>query len=89
MYAIRSYYAEAHDFFVRFAFGVEVRAAFAAADGQAGQGILEYLFKAEEFDDAQVHRRMETQSAFERAEGAVEFNPEPAVDLYVARNNFV
>ena len=32
---------------------VEVGAALAAADGQAGQGVLEDLLEAEELDDAQ------------------------------------
>ena len=47
--------AEAHDLPVGLSLGVEVRAALAAADGQAGQGILEDLLKAEELDDADIY----------------------------------
>ena len=38
--------AETHDFRVALALGIEVRAALGAADGLAGQGVLESLFKA-------------------------------------------
>ena len=45
--------AEAHDFIVALALGVEVGAALAAADGQAGEGVFENLLKAQELEDAQ------------------------------------
>src|SRR5699024_7213281 len=51
--------AEAHDFGVRLAAGVKVGAALAAADGQAGQGVLEHLLKAQELDDAGVYGGVE------------------------------
>src|SRR5690606_22233852 len=49
--------AEAHDLGIRATLGVEVGAALAAADGHAGQGVLEDLLEAEELDDRQVHAR--------------------------------
>ena len=42
---------ELHHFIVRFAFGIEVRAAFATAHRQCGQRILEDLFESQEFND--------------------------------------
>jgi hypothetical protein len=74
--------AEAHDLGIALAFGIEVRTALAAADGHAGQGILEDLLETQKLDDAQVHGRMEAQAAFVGAEGAVEFHPETAVDVH-------
>ena len=50
--------AEAHDFHVALAVGVEVRAALAAAHGQGGQAVLEGLLKAEELQDALIDRGM-------------------------------
>ena len=44
--------AEAHDFHVALAVGVEVGAALAAAHGQGGQAVLEGLLEAEELQDA-------------------------------------
>lgn len=73
--------AEMHDFPVRFAFRVEVRAAFAAADGKAGQGVLEDLFKSQELQDAQVDALVEAQAAFVRADGAVGLDAVAAVDV--------
>ena len=46
--------AEPHDLAVALALGVEVAAALAAAHGQGGEGVLEDLLKAQEFDDGQV-----------------------------------
>ena len=51
--------AEAHDLRVGLALGVEVAAALAAADGQAGQAVLEDLLKAQKLDDALVHGGVE------------------------------
>ena len=73
--------AERHNLAVGLALGVEVGAALAAADGQAGQGIFKDLLKAQEFDNAQIHRRMETQAALVGADGAVELHAVAAVDL--------
>lgn len=73
--------AESHDFGVRLAVRIEIAAALTAADVEAGKGILEDLFEAEELDDPQIHGRVETQAALVRAERAVEFHPETAVDV--------
>ena len=73
--------AEAHDFRVRLAFGVEVGATLAAADGQAGEGVFEDLLEAEELDDAQVNGGVETQAALVGADCGVELDAETAVDL--------
>ena len=76
--------AEAHDLVVRLALGVEVGAALAAADGQAGQGVLEDLLEAEELDDAEVDRGVEAQAALVGPERGVELDAEAAVDLDLA-----
>ena len=73
--------AEAHDFVVRLPFGVKVGAALAAADRQAGQGVLEDLLETEELDDAEIDRGVEAQAALVGAEGAVELDAETAVDM--------
>ena len=46
--------AEGHNLAVALALGVEVAAALAAADGQAGEGVFEDLLKAQELDDALI-----------------------------------
>ena len=51
--------AETHDLRVGLAGRVEVGAALAAADGQAGQAVLEDLLKAQKLDDALVHGGVE------------------------------
>ena len=76
--------AETHDFSVALALGVEVRATFTAAHRQRGQGVLEGLFKGQEFQNPQVHRRVETQTALVWANGAVHLDPEAAVDPHLA-----
>ena len=76
--------AEAHDFHVALALGVEVRAALAAAHGQGGQAVLEGLLKAQELQDALVDRGMEAQTALVGADGAVELHTVAAVDLDLA-----
>ena len=73
--------AECHDFAVGFALGIEIGAALAAADGEAGQGILEDLLEAEELDDAQVYGRVEAKAALVRSDRAVELDTETVVDL--------
>ena len=75
--------AEAHDFGVGLALRVEVGPAFAAADGQTGERVFEDLFKAKEFDDAQVHARVESQTALVGAKCGVELDTEAAVDAHV------
>lgn len=76
--------AKAHDFGVALALGIEVRTALAAAHGQGGQGILEGLLEGEEFEYAQVHRRVEAQAALVGADGAVHLDAKPAIDLDLA-----
>ena len=58
--------AEPHDLRLRLARRVEVRAALAAADGQARQRVLEGLLKAQELDDAGIHIGLEPQAAKRR-----------------------
>ena len=76
--------AEGHHFPVGLALGVKVRAALAAANGQAGQAVFENLLKAQELDDAQVDGRMEPQAALVGANGGVELHAEAAVHLDLA-----
>ena len=76
--------AEGHDFLVGLALGVKVRTALAAADGQAGEGVFEDLLKAEEFEDAEVHRGMEAQAALVGADGVVELHAVALVDADMA-----
>ena len=76
--------AEAHDLVIALAFRVEIRAALAAADGEACEAVFEDLLETEEFDDGQVDRRVETQAALVRADGAVELNAVAFVHLHVA-----
>src|SRR5690554_640421 len=73
--------AEAHDLTVRLAFGVEVRAAFAAAHGQGRQGVLEGLFKGQKFQYGQIDRRVKTHTALVRAYRRAMLDAEAAVDL--------
>src|SRR5690606_7592872 len=73
--------AEAHDLTVAAAVRIEVGAALAAADGQAGEGVLEDLLEAEELHDAEVDARVEAQTALVGAEGGVVLDAETTVDL--------
>ncbi|MDQ1105043.1 hypothetical protein QE405_002327 [Nocardioides zeae] len=77
--------AEPHDLARRPALRVEVGAALAAADGQAGERVLEDLLEAEELHRPREHGRVEAQAALVGAEGRVELHPEAAVDLHAAR----
>src|SRR5699024_1869398 len=76
--------AETHDFHIRFALGVKVGTAFAAAHREGGQSILEALFKAQEFNDRSADGRMQTQAALVRTDCGVELNAVTTVDLYIA-----
>ena len=76
--------AEAHDFVVALALGIEVGAALAAAHGQRGQRVLEDLLEGQELQDAEVDRGMEAQAALVGADGAVHLDAEAAIDLDVA-----
>ncbi len=73
--------AEPHDLGVRPAVRVEVAAALAAADPEAGQGVLEDLLEAEELHHTDVHRRVEAQAPLVRAERTVELDAVAAVDV--------
>ena len=73
--------AEAHDFAVALALRVEVGAALAAAHREGGEGVLEALFEAEEFDNRRVDRRVESETALVRTDRGVELDAEAAVDL--------
>ena len=73
--------AEAHDFSIGFALGVEVRTTFAATHGEAGQGILENLLEREELEDGSVHAGVESESTLVGANGTVELNTEATVDV--------
>ena len=75
---------EFHHLIVALAADREVRASFATAHRQGGEGILEGLFEAEKLQDAQVHRRVEAQSALVRADGAIELYAVTDVHLYLA-----
>src|ERR1022692_4571187 len=76
--------AEAHYFVVALALGVEIRTALAAAHGQRGERILEDLFERQEFQNAEIHRGMEAQSALVGADGAVHLDAEAAINLHFA-----
>ncbi len=76
--------AEAHHFVVALALGIEIASALAAAHGQRGQGVLEHLFKCEEFQDSKIDRGMEAQAALVGADGAVHLDAEAAIDLDIA-----
>ena len=76
--------AEAHDFTVALATGREVATAFTAAHRQGGEGVFECLFKAEEFEDREVHGSVEADTAFVRANGVVELHAIADVVLYFA-----
>ena len=76
--------AEAHDFAIALALGIEVRAALASAHGQGGQRVLEDLLEGEKLEDSKIDRGMEAQSALVGPDGAVHLDAEAAVDLHVA-----
>ena len=76
--------AEAHDFVVTLALGIEIGPALAAAHGERGERVLEDLLEGEELQDAQVDRGMEAQAALVGADGAVHLDAETAIDLDVA-----
>ena len=53
---------------------IEVRTALAAADGKTGQGVLEDLLKAQEFQDALVYGRVETKASLVRSDRRIELD---------------
>src|SRR5690606_5748941 len=76
--------AETHDLAVRLTLGVKVAAALAAADGHAGERVLENLFETQELDDAQVNRRVKAHTALVGAESTVELDAKAPVDMDLA-----
>lgn len=76
--------AETHDLVAALALGIKVGTALAAAHGQTGEGVLEYLLKAQELDDGQVDGGMEPQAALGGADGGGELHPVAAVHLDLA-----
>ena len=76
--------AEAHDLTVRLAFGVEVRTTLCTAHGQGREGVLEDLLESEEFEDREVDRGVETQTALVGADGVVELYAVSDIGLYFA-----
>ena len=75
---------ELHHLVVALATDREVRSALAATHRQRGECVLESLFEAEELQNAQVYRRVESQSTLIRADGAVELHAVAQVHLYLA-----
>src|SRR5690606_18280953 len=76
--------AEAHDLAVGPAARIEVGASLAAADGQAGQRVLESLLETEELDDAHIYRRVEPDAALVGAKRRIELDAKAAIDLHLA-----
>ena len=64
--------AEAHHFAVALASDAEVRTALATAHRQCGQRVLKGLFEAQELQNREVYRSMETQSALVGTDSRVE-----------------
>ena len=76
--------AEAHDLGTAAAAWRKIAASLAATHGQRGQRILESLLETEELHNAQVDRRVETQTALVRADGAVELHAIAYIDMNFA-----
>src|SRR6185369_8962057 len=76
--------AEAHHFRVTLALRIEIGSALAAAHGQRGQRILEYLLECQELQNAEIDRRMEPETALVRTDSAVHLDAEAAIDLDIA-----
>ena len=76
--------AETHDLSIAAAAGIKVAAALGAADGQAGQSVLEGLLKAQELDDGQVDGGVEAQTALVGAQGGIVLHTIAAVHMILA-----
>ena len=76
--------AETHDLAIGPALGIKVGATLAAADGQAGQSILENLLEAQELDDAGVHAGVKAQATLVGPQRRVELDAIALVDLHPA-----
>ena len=75
---------ETHHLGITFATRREITSALGAAHRQRGQRVLEGLLEGEELHNRQVHRLVETYTAFVRANGAIHLHTESAVDLHFA-----
>ena len=73
--------AESHYFVIRLALRVEVRTTLSAAHRETCEGVLENLLEAEELKDADVNRRVKSQTALVRSDSAVELNSVTTVNL--------
>ena len=76
--------AEAHDFVIGLAHGVEVGTALAAAHREGGEGILECLLEAEELQHGRGDCLMETEASLVGTDGAVELHTVAEVGLDLA-----
>ena len=76
--------AETHDLSVGLAGGIEVGTALGAADGQAGQAVLEGLLEAQELDDALINILLEAQATLVGADRAVELAAPATVGVPLA-----
>ena len=76
--------AELHHLVVRLAFGIEVRAALAAAHREGREAVFEGLLEGQELQDREVHRGVEADAALVGADGAVHLHAVAAVDLDLA-----
>ena len=76
--------AESHHFAIRFAPRIEVGPTFAGPHGKGRQAVLEGLFEAQELENAEVDRGVESESTFVGANGIVELDPVAPVDTYIS-----
>src|SRR5687768_7924377 len=74
---------ETHHLPLALAFGVEIRATFAAAHRQGSEGILESLLERQKFKDGKIYRRMKTGAALVRSDGRAVLNAIPTVDIHL------
>ena len=77
--------AKTHDLTFRPSCGIKIRTALAAANRKSGQGILENLFKAQEFDNAGADIFLKAQTALVGAYGTVELATIPDVCMYFSK----
>ena len=75
--------AKLHYFPIGLSLGIEIRTAFSTSQRKSGQAVLEYLFEAQKLQDAEVYRRVKSQSAFVGTDCRVEFDSVPSIDLYI------
>ena len=76
--------AETHDFSIAAPAGCKVATTLTAAHRQRGKCVFERLLEAQELQDREVYRGMETQSAFVWANSAVELHAITDVNVYLA-----